>query len=712
MRLSHVALPWLVLLGSTGAHATDIASACANRLLPEGGAGEVASLSAKTLVELRDIGYPAAIPGAVQLTASPDGSAIAFPIQRADTASDRYCSGLVIFDLARRRARIIGASQALAMQDLSYRGPIVARAAQAFVVARWSPDGRWLAFEREQDAVTSLWKIRPDGTGLTAIPGTGDGIDDFVWSGDGRRLIVAVHGAKQEQLEAIRHEAATGFHFDDRFLPFIAQHPLVMTGDPQIISIDADEGTARPTVPVERDRLHSVHDVSRKPAPANHERIAWIAPEHADRFGSPNRLQVTDRSVSETCGDVCRNVTDFWWAADGRTLLFLRKEGWANEDTALFAWRSDGAGAPRRLMATRGSPIGAAILDAQLLCARETSSKPRHIVAIDLKDGRVTPLFDPNPDYPGNPSSPITRLHWRTDRGSAVFGDLVLPVGYHPGTHYPLVVTTYQSRGFLRGGTGDEYPVQLFASHGLMVLSLERPTDLGSDMPTIRSASDLERYETSGWADRANVHSAVMNGIGLLVARGMVDPAQVGISGLSDGSETVVYGLIHHPAFAAASISNCCNDAGSFLALGGPVTARYFRAIGYPPLTDQDETFWSPISLAYHGSTLRTPLLMQLPDSESLLSLNALEALREGSAPVDAYVFADEGHVKTGPIHRLAIYNRNVAWFDYWLRDQKDPELVPADELSRWDTLKRSRKPAAEPPSPVQCAIQASTSAR
>src|SRR3546814_9514621 len=56
------------------------------------------------------------------------------------------------------------------------------------------------------------------------------------------------------------------------------------------------------------------------------------------------------------------------------------------------------------------------------------------------------------------------------------YGDLIYPVGYQRGTRYPMVVVQYRTRGFLRGGTGDEVPIQTLADQGFLVLSVDNLT--------------------------------------------------------------------------------------------------------------------------------------------------------------------------------------------------------------------------------------------
>lgn len=690
----------LGVFAAPGADAHPVAGpACAGLLST---ADAPASLSAETLIGLRDLGYPAPIASALSIAASPDGRVLAFPIQRADLASGGYCSGVVILDLATRASHVVGSSAELAMRGASYRGPVVPKASPAFVTPAWSPDGAWLAFLRSQDGVTALWRVRRDGSELSLIPNSAADIDAYRWTADGTGLVVAIHSEPAAVTAARDREALGGYLYDDRFLPFAAAHPFAMDPGRAVVVLDAVTGATRVATEAERRDIAPAAASDPDASPQASTRKAWLAPEHADRVDVPDILHVSDHARVVPCAaDLCRDVTNFWWSATGEDLVFLRRDGWARERTGLYQWHV-GHGQPRLVWSTNDLLVGCARVAAHLYCATESATLPRHIIGIDLATGRRATVFDPNPEFAHGTLQPAERLHWSTDLGTPVIGDLVLPVGYRPGQRYPLIVVTYQTRGFLRGGTGDEYPIQLFAARGFVVLSLQRPADLGADMPEIRTVKDQERFETEGWRDRANVQSAVRNGIRLLTERHLVDPARVGLTGLSDGSEIVTYGIIHDPSIAAAAISNCCNEPESFLAVGGPVTARYFHALGYPRLTDHDAGFWKPASLSYNADTVKTPLLMQLPDAEFPISLQSLQALREAAAPVEAYVFPGEGHVKLDPRHRLSIYRRNLAWFDFWLRDHQDPDLASPDDYRRWTGMKAARRAAIASPAPAQ----------
>lgn len=112
----------------------------------------------------------------------------------------------------------------------------------------------------------------------------------------------------------------------------------------------------------------------------------------------------------------------------------------------------------------------------------------------------------------------------------------------------------------------------------------------------------------------------------------------------------------------------------------------------YPLLSTNDQPFWANMSVSRNAAKISTPILFNLADAEYLHSLVSIRALRFFGQPVDAYVFPDEQHIKWQAAHRLAVYERNIAWFDFWLKNiaPQDPETA-----KRW-TLLRNGKSVAE----------------
>jgi len=151
---------------------------------------------------------------------------------------------------------------------------------------------------------------------------------------------------------------------------------------------------------------------------------------------------------------------------------------------------------------------------------------------------------------------------------------------------------------------------------------------------------------------------------------------------------------------------------------GGPRLAKDRRFKGYADATENGTKFWRPISLALNAQQIDTPILMQLPDEEFLGAIDSVTALQDAGKPVSLYVFPDENHSKWQPAHRLAVYTRNLDWFDFWLKGEVDPDPSKRDQYLRWqklrDTWRRSPVAMMRAPNEVHdhaCA-QASTSAK
>src|SRR3546814_14616688 len=108
-----------------------------------------------------------------------------------------------------------------------------------------------------------------------------------------------------------------------------------------------------------------------------------------------------------------------------------------------------------------------------LVCVSERALQPRDLVEIEWAAGFIRPLIDLNPEWSDLKLGTVTRLKWVNKFGIETFGDLVLPPNHARAAKLPLVVVQYNSRGFLRGGPGDDYPIQAIAARGLAVLRSE-----------------------------------------------------------------------------------------------------------------------------------------------------------------------------------------------------------------------------------------------
>ncbi len=533
-----------------------------------------------------------------------------------------------------------------------------------------------------------LWRAAADGSGSKPITDSSDDIEDFRISPDGHSIVYATTPGLQKALAAIDREGLSGFHYDGRFAPSARNRPFAPAPIPRVFGVlDFANGTIRVATAAEAALLEkpSVHEGNWTEAAATSGAVARVQAPADTLYPSRGRLTVTDGGRTLTCNVLeCADASFPWWV-QGK-VRSIRREGWANSVTAFYEW-TPGARGVRRLYATEDLFLGCVPDGAAAICLREGSLQPRRLERLDPRTGQRRVLFDPNPEFAHLRLGQVERLRSRNSFGIEAFADLVLPVGYVSGRRYPLVVVQYTSRGFLRGGTGDDYPIQAFANRGFAVLSFQRPSQIG-----LKATTDFikaERINLDDFQDRRSVLESLEVAVRDTIARGIADPNRIGITGLSDGSSTAGFALLHSKLFSVYAMSSCCWDTSLAMRVG-PSAASEFYSMGYPKTIDDSpaaKEFWGRIAFSPNAQHIHAPILVQVPDDELLSALQTYTVLRELNRPIDMYVFPDEHHVKWQPAHRLAVYTRSMDWFDYWLNGVKAPGRP--GEIAQWDALRR-----------------------
>jgi len=79
---------------------------------------------------------------------------------------------------------------------------------------------------------------------------------------------------------------------------------------------------------------------------------------------------------------------------------------------------------------------------------------------------------------------------------------------------------------------------------------------------------------------------------------------------------------------------------------------------------------------------------MNSPDSEFIGNMALFTSLQELHKPVELYIYANELHIKNQPRHRYEIYQRNLDWFRFWLKGEKDVSPENREQFSRWENLR------------------------
>lgn len=670
------------------------------------------TLTSDDLVRMADIGRSSAGPAPNAFGLSPDGRRVAVHVKRANPNANGYCLALLVVrtDASGKPIEIDRGGEFI-RDDFALRNFTVTMAGwDKPNTPRWSPDGRHIAYLKRHEGTTQVWLADPSGRAqarqASALP---DDADSFTWTSEGDALIVATRPGIRAELAAIDEEGLGGFLFDDRFGPQFADHPLPtrdMTRAYTWVSIA--DGKTRPAKEGESSLLLPPRSTL-APESARMVRLgpegfaAWLEPKSPAHLLSPTRLVLAGpdgrRTVCES--KQCEGVRGLWWWPAHRVLFGLQRTGWAGSQSALLRWDFDDP-APRQILITDDAILGCDVSGEELVCSREGSIQPRRIVAIDMRTGRERVVHDPNPEFQHKDFGAIERFRFRNAYGVESFADLVLPPDHKDGERHPLIVVQYSSDGFLRGGTGDEVPIQPLAARGFAVLSFDRP-DLLPEAYRATTEAEMRTLNSDPWADRRQVHSSLEIAIDRAVATGAIDPTRVGISGFSDGSSTVQFALVNSNRFKAASISSCCEDMYSFALAAGPYFTKSLRELRYRYFEPGMDAFWKPMSLIRNVDKLDVPILVQNADSEYEGGLDVVETLRRHGKAIELYVFPGEPHFKWQPAHRRAIYERNIEWFEFWLMGRINCDVAEAAQNRRWKAM-----PGAPADHSLQCAAPAS----
>ncbi len=598
------------------------------------------------------------------LTSSPDGAWVAYRIERPSTVTNR-----IDVDWYLMRAdggsppRALGRTGTAIWDDAGSVTP---------GEARWAPDSRSLVVRALVDGRISLRQSHLDGSGFREIvAGDGD-IEVFAIPPGG--MLVAREGppraaiARAEEAERetgiladghvdlagplFRGSLVNGRPATQRFTESWFERRSLLPDAPRIVrAYDLETGATRPADDAEKTSLAAGPD-----APPTGLLRAALAAKNV----------CLD---AERCDDDAPRLSARIPLKDGRTLVTLRDRSYRQ---SLYLLPAYGTGlnpliaSPGLIAGGRDDRMPCAETSAALFCVEAAPATPPRLVRIGF-DGQQTIIDTPN-DFPDSDGLLAETIAWQVG-GSRASGVLIRPK--IPG-RLPLFITYYRCPGFVRGGLGDEYPLHALAAHGIASLCI----NVQPHGDTVR-----ERYDIGLETVRAAIAE--------LAKRGLVDPARVGMGGLSFGSEVTMWTASHSRLLKAAAIASVHVSPSYYWFNARPgrenfaENLRRYWKLGPP---DEDMAAWKQMSSSGDIGLISAPILMQLPENEMRQSIELVSKLATARMG-ELHVFPLAPHIKVEPRQKLAVYQRNLDWFRYWLKGEVDPDPAKSAQYERWRLL-------------------------
>lgn len=319
------------------------------------------------------------------------------------------------------------------------------------------------------------------------------------------------------------------------------------------------------------------------------------------------------------------------------------------------------------------------------IALEEDINHPPKIYATE--NGSKSLLVDLNPQFREFRFGKEEVLTWKASDGHLVTGGLYYPPDYKAGRRYPLVIQTHgfrRDRFWIDGPWSSAFAAQPLAAKDIMVLQVGNSADPAEDIKVVDTPEEAPRQM-----------AAYEGAIEYLDARGLIDPARVGIIGFSRTVLHVEFTLTHSRIpFAAAVLADGFD--------GGYVNYLLWQSTSYVNVNGGSPfgstlALWLKNSPGFNLTKVNTPVRLEYYGPAGFLGgwqwFSGLTLLRQ---PVDLSWIPDGVHLLFKPIDRMASLGQTVDWFCFWLEGKKDPDPNKRSQYQRWEQLRSMHASARE----------------
>ena len=261
----------------------------------------------------------------------------------------------------------------------------------------------------------------------------------------------------------------------------------------------------------------------------------------------------------------------------------------------------------------------------------------------------------------------VEDIRFRSRDGTEVHGMVVKPPGFVRGRKYPTIL-------IIHGGPNGQddhsedfdgylFRRQLLAAQGYVVLGVNYRGSSG------RGGA----YAKAIFADWGHKEvEDLLAGVDAVVARGIADPARLGIGGWSYGGILTDYTIATDQrfkvAFSGAGSANQISMYGS-----DQYVLQYNAELG-PPW--RNPALWLKLSYPFfHADRIHTPTLFMGGDQDFNVPIaggeQMYQALRTLGVPTQLIVYPDQFHEFTRPSFAKDRLEREIAWFGEYLQPAK-----------------------------------------
>ncbi len=637
---------------------------------------------------------------------SPDGRWVAYVVSSVDTKDDKATSHIWMISYDGKVNRQLTASR------------------EGETAPRWSPNGKYLSFTSSRPGTTrgsQIWLLDRNGgdaVQMTELKGRLQGYD---WSPDSKRLALVVGDADPDRDE--ESETPRPVNTADGSRPRVPK-PIVIDrykfkqdGQGYLLSGRRSYIYLFDIASKKLERLTTGNWDESSPAwSPDGTRLAFLSNHTADPDRDPGyqifiadtKPGVTEKQI--TASDIRVGRATLEWSPDGRWITFVeadeKKYGAYNMDRLAIV-PADGSNPVARVKAVdaldrgisgpRFSADGKAIrflvtdnrsvYPAEVTVATGTmrrvlsppvvvsswesvasssvvlsGSTTKYTEVYALEGGTLRQLTHQNDTLFTELDLPTAdEINFKSRDGTEVYGFLLKPVGYVPGTKVPLVMRIH---GGPNGQDAHSFSVerQLFAANGYAVLAVNYRGSSGRGQKFSRAI-----FADWGHLEVEDLHA----GVDHVIKMGIADPDRLGVGGWSYGGILTDYLIASDPRFKAAT-----SGAGTAFTVSFYGTDQYIIQYDYeigPPWEPKAWETYVKISYPFlHAYRIKTPTLFLCGERDFNVpvqgSQQMYQALRSLGVDTQLVIYPNENHGITRPSYVRDRLERYLAWYEKYLK--------------------------------------------
>jgi len=588
--------------------------------------------------------------------------------------------------------------------------------------ARWSPDGKYLAFTSARNgAKGQVWLLNRLGGEAVKLTEAVQGVDDFEWSPEGARLVLVLHDPKPEDAEAKDGEKAPPkpktqppyvidrlqFKRDtigylDRRRSHLYVFDVEKKTTTQITSGDYDD--AQPAWSPDGKQIAFTSNRSTPDPDATRDSNIWIvAADNTDKGAHITQLTTNpapdDQPVWSPDGKWIAYVTEldphlFYYStqhlavipatggepkvlttafdrtirrprfsADGKSLYFTADDDGTVNLCKIPSAGGDVARAIGGRLTVGGFNLGK---NDEIVAAITTSDRPSEIFI--QRGADLTRLTKTNDALMAQLKlATVEYVHFKSKDGTPVAGYLYKPVDYDASKKAPTLLQPH-------GGPVGQYSAsfdhlfQLFAANGYAVL-----------LPNPRGSSGYgQKFCDAIYADWGNKDfQDDMAIVDYALDQGIADPDHMGVGGWSYGGISTDFIIAQTTRFKGA-----ISGAGTALITSfyghDHYQKEYEIELGYPW---ENPTVWDKISPFYKVKNITTPTLFMGGEIDSNVPIlggeQMYQAMKALGRTTELVVYPNEFHGFQAPSHIKDRMERYLAWYAHYVKGDNTPARPP-----------------------------------